>query len=202
VVVSAASELGETLTEVRAMAVEAPRAMLGWAIVVLTVVVGVLMAWRLPMRRTTRSDAQRWGIPTGYYGGGRYTSHSGNRTPHESLAVEAPVASGPTTNNGSKANAPKANGSGAKLPALVSHDLNRSGVITGGRVKRRQLSRAEAAAAARGSGQSVVRKGLVSGVNGAEFHHAQRILPNRRRRHGRPTNGGIRAARRLVGRKG
>jgi hypothetical protein len=141
------------------------------------------------MKRTTRSDVQRWGIPTGYYGGGRYPSRSGNRPPHESPALEAPLASWRTTNNGSprangaRANDSKANGSGAK-------DL----------AKRRQLSRRKAAA--RGSGQSVVRKGLVSGVNGAEFHHALRILPNRRRRHGRPPNGGIRAARRLVGRKG
>ncbi|MBA2781769.1 MAG: LysM peptidoglycan-binding domain-containing protein [Rubrobacteraceae bacterium] len=32
------------------------------------ILVVALMAWKLPMRRTTREDAERWGIPTPYYG--------------------------------------------------------------------------------------------------------------------------------------
>jgi hypothetical protein len=36
---------------------------------VLTLVVAALVAWKMPMRRTTREDAERWGIPTGYYHG-------------------------------------------------------------------------------------------------------------------------------------
>jgi hypothetical protein len=105
VVAGAASELGESLTEVRAAAVEAPRATLGWVIVVLTVVVGALMAWKLPMRRTTRWEAQRWRIPSGYHGGGRrYTSYWDNRPSHESPPGVAPVAFKSTTNNSTEAN--------------------------------------------------------------------------------------------------
>jgi hypothetical protein len=44
------------------------RRMLGLGIVLLTLVAAVLMAWKLPMRRTTRRDAERWGAPAGYYG--------------------------------------------------------------------------------------------------------------------------------------
>jgi len=44
------------------------RRLLGLGVLVLTLVVAALVAWKLPMRRTTREDAERWGIPTGYYG--------------------------------------------------------------------------------------------------------------------------------------
>ncbi len=44
------------------------RRVLGLGIWLLTLVVVVaLIAWKLPMRRTTREDAERWGIPTGFY---------------------------------------------------------------------------------------------------------------------------------------
>jgi nucleoid-associated protein YgaU len=77
VATSAASAVDESLLKaVRAAADE--RRTLGWVILALTVLVGVLMAWRLPMRRTTRRDAERWGMPTDYYygDGGSYTSES------------------------------------------------------------------------------------------------------------------------------
>ncbi|MBA3425753.1 MAG: diguanylate cyclase [Rubrobacter sp.] len=45
------------------------RRVLGLGIWLLTLVVVALMAWKLPMRRTTREDAERWGIPTGFYYG-------------------------------------------------------------------------------------------------------------------------------------
>jgi LysM repeat protein len=60
---SAASALGETLTQIRAA---------GWRLLLvvgtwlLTFALVVLMVWKLPMRRTTRWDAERWGIPMGY----------------------------------------------------------------------------------------------------------------------------------------
>ncbi len=44
------------------------RRLLGLGVLALTLVVAALVAWKLPMRRTTREDAERWGIPTGYYG--------------------------------------------------------------------------------------------------------------------------------------
>ena len=108
VVSSASSAVGETFAEVRAAAVEAPRTTLGWAILVLTVVVGALMAWKLPMRRTTRRDAERWAHygNYGYYGREHHTtsSYSGERPPHESPAGGAPVAIEPTPNTRTEAN--------------------------------------------------------------------------------------------------
>jgi hypothetical protein len=44
------------------------RRMLGLGIVLLTLVAAVLIAWKLPMRRTTRRDAERWGTPAGHHG--------------------------------------------------------------------------------------------------------------------------------------
>jgi hypothetical protein len=35
----------------------------------LTLLIAALLAWMLPMRRTTRRDVERWGVPTGYYHG-------------------------------------------------------------------------------------------------------------------------------------
>ncbi len=43
------------------------RRMLGLGIMLGTLVVAALMAWKLPVRRTLRGDTERWGIPTGYY---------------------------------------------------------------------------------------------------------------------------------------
>ncbi len=43
------------------------RRMLGLGIMLGTLVVAALMAWKLPMRRTLRGDTERWGIPPGYY---------------------------------------------------------------------------------------------------------------------------------------
>ncbi len=45
------------------------RRLLGLGVLLLTLVVAALVAWKLPMRRTTREDAERWGILTGYYHG-------------------------------------------------------------------------------------------------------------------------------------
>jgi LysM repeat protein len=60
---SAATALGETFARIHAA---------GWRLLLvvgtwlLTFALVVLMVWMLPMRRTTRSEAERWGIPTGY----------------------------------------------------------------------------------------------------------------------------------------
>jgi hypothetical protein len=54
----------EALAEVRADG----RPMLGYGVLLLTVVVAALMAWKLPMRSTNRRDFERWGIPDGQYG--------------------------------------------------------------------------------------------------------------------------------------
>ena len=46
--------------------------LLGLGIILLTLVTSVLMVWKLPMKRTTRWDAEAWGVPTGYYGSAAY----------------------------------------------------------------------------------------------------------------------------------
>lgn len=75
----AASALGETLTQIRAA---------GWRLLLvvgtwlLTFALVVLMVWKLPMRRTTRWDAERWGIPMGY-GARGYEETSYEETSYE-----------------------------------------------------------------------------------------------------------------------
>ena len=44
------------------------RRLLGVGVLLLTLVVAALVAWKLPMRRTTRRDAERWGTSFGYHG--------------------------------------------------------------------------------------------------------------------------------------
>ena len=190
---SAQSAVLETLTEVRTAAAENPRQTLGWVILVLTAVAGTIMAWKLPMRRTTSRDAQRW-APYGYYGREHHTTYSvnlamptverdegGQREPHRNPAPPTPAAFEESSTNGSEAN-----GSGSKRSKVVRHPLA-GGAPRRGLAKQRRLGRA----AARSSGRSVVRNGLVPGVTRAEVHHALRV----------PPNGGIQAVRRRVGRR-
>jgi hypothetical protein len=182
----------ETLTEVRTTAAaENPRRTLAWVILVLTAVAGTLMAWKLPLKRTTGRDAERWAQYGyyGYYGREHHTTYSGNlamptverdergqRAPHENPAPPAPAAlEGSSTN-----------GAGSKRSKVGRHPLA-GGTPRMGLAKRRRLGRA----AARSSGRSVVRNGLVPGVTRAEVHHALRVRPN----------GGIQAVRRQVGRR-
>lgn len=68
-VVSAASALAESFFGVFSADTRAEgRRLLGVGVLALTLVVTALMAWKLPMRRTTRGDAERWGTSSGYYG--------------------------------------------------------------------------------------------------------------------------------------
>lgn len=178
---SAVSAMGESLAQVRAAA-EAPRKTLGGVILVLTVVVAALMAWKLPMRRTTRWDIERSGMPIGYYGGASYhTFYSGDLDmPPTAEREESPQGEGSRANN-----------SGAELPRGIG---SLGGVLGVGRAKRRRrLSRATDV----GSGRSVVRKGLLSSLNSAELLHGKpRLVANRRRRRRKQSNGGVRSARR------
>ena len=61
---SVPTALAESFADARADG----RRLLGVGVMLLTILVAALIAWKLPMRRTTREDAERWGIPTGYYG--------------------------------------------------------------------------------------------------------------------------------------
>ena len=67
-VASAASALTEAFLEVTADARREGRPLLGLGVLVFTLVVAALMAWKLPMTRTTREDAERWMMSSGYYG--------------------------------------------------------------------------------------------------------------------------------------
>jgi LysM repeat protein len=58
----------ETFAETRAE----ERQLFGLGIIVLTLLVAAFMAWKLPMKRTTRWEAAVWGMPTGYYGSAAY----------------------------------------------------------------------------------------------------------------------------------
>jgi hypothetical protein len=64
----AASALTEAFLEVTADARMEGRPLLGLGILVFTLVVAALMAWKLPMKRTTREDTERWMMSYGYYG--------------------------------------------------------------------------------------------------------------------------------------
>jgi hypothetical protein len=65
---SAASALDEVSFGGPADTSEEARRSVGLVIIALTLVVAVLMAWKLPMRRTSLGDARRWGIAASYYG--------------------------------------------------------------------------------------------------------------------------------------
>ncbi len=67
-VASAASALAESFFAVAADARADGRRLLGLGVLALTLLVAALLAWKLPMKRTTRRDAERWGISSGYYG--------------------------------------------------------------------------------------------------------------------------------------
>jgi LysM repeat protein len=178
VVSSGASALGETLTEARASPGE--RRMLGGAIIAVTVVVVALMAWKLPMRRTTRWDAESWGIPTGYRAAGyrrnapesvsppaAHTS-AGERRDQQRTGKETGDVNTPERRRTSPARAPNGRPSPSGGLALGAHD---------GRV-RRALLRARTPARARKA-------------RAASSLAARRARPRLRPwRHSRPNKGG------------
>jgi hypothetical protein len=64
---SAASSLADSIADAFADARADGRRLLGLGVLLLTLVVAAFVVWMLPMRLTTREDAERWGIPMGYY---------------------------------------------------------------------------------------------------------------------------------------
>jgi LysM repeat protein len=86
--VPAASALSGSFAELRATADE--RKLLGWAIIALTLLVGALMVWKLPMRRNI-GDEEVWGIYPGYQGRYAYSRSLGRRG---DTSASAPAGSG------------------------------------------------------------------------------------------------------------
>jgi hypothetical protein len=68
-VAGAVAATAQTFAEVRATT--DGRQQLGMGIIALTLLIGGLMAWKLPMRRRV-GDSESWGIYPGYYGGYAY----------------------------------------------------------------------------------------------------------------------------------
>jgi hypothetical protein len=79
---SAASAVTGSFFEVSADAHAEGRRLLGLGVLVLTLLVAALVAWKLPMRRTTRRDAERWGASSGYYGYYGEASRAARFAPH------------------------------------------------------------------------------------------------------------------------
>jgi LysM repeat protein len=121
--VPAASALSGSFAELRATADE--RKLLGWAIIALTLLVGALMVWKLPMRRNI-GDEEVWGIYPGYQG--RYAHSRGlGRRGDTSASVPAGSGSDPRT-------------SGAEAHS-TNNDTSRVGLRGIAQAKRRSIRR-------------------------------------------------------------
>jgi DNA-binding CsgD family transcriptional regulator len=72
------------------------RKLLGWGIIALSLLIGAVMAWKLPMRRNIGSS-EAWGIPTGYPAGhGGYHTYPQSYDPPELTRKSASMASAPS----------------------------------------------------------------------------------------------------------
>ena len=96
-----ASALGETFAQIRNTT--GGRLLLVVGIWLLTFALVVLMVWMLPVRRTTRFEAERWGIPTGYGTPGREETSlvpSGMRRRSRPSPGRSPARAGGETGSG------------------------------------------------------------------------------------------------------
>jgi LysM domain len=137
------------------------RQQLGLGIIALTLLIGGLMAWKLPMRRRV-GDSELWGIYSGYYGdyayaGGYYTYQDTyqEKTPDlhredDSASAAAPLTSEPELSvNGSEADALatelSVNGSEAEaLATEEGHSSSRVGLGAIARARRERIRRGRA----------------------------------------------------------
>ena len=134
------------------------RQQLGLGIIALTLLIGGLMAWKLPMRRRV-GDSESWGIYPGYYGGyayagGYYTYQEKtpdlHREDDSALASAAPLTSEPELSvNGSEADALatelSVNGSEAEaLATEEGHSSSRVGLGAIARARRERIRRGRA----------------------------------------------------------
>jgi CheY-like chemotaxis protein len=105
------------------------RKLLGLWIILLTLVVCALMAWKLPMRRQV-GDPAAWGIPTGHVGYYAYPAEPADHfegTP--GLALASPIAE------------PDPGSFGGKAPALEKNDLENAGMHVVARKRRERVLR-------------------------------------------------------------
>lgn len=134
------------------------RQQLGLGIIALTLLIGGLMAWKLPMRRRV-GDSELWGVYPGYYGGyayagGYYTYQEKtpdlHREDDSALASAAPLTSEPELSvNGSEADALatelSVNGSEAEaLATEEGHSSSRVGLGAIARARRERIRRGRA----------------------------------------------------------
>ena len=146
----------------------AKRKLLGLSIMAFSLLIGALMAWKLPMRRNIgRSEA--WGIPTGYYGGyARYHTYPHSYDPHEQTQESASTAPGPSPDP-----APSSDGTTA------GNDLRRVKVV-GIALGKRQRRRHERTPIPK----RLPRKGLATGAHNPKVRRAllQAAAKNRSQR--------------------
>ena len=106
------------------------RKLLGWGIIALSLLIGALMAWKLPMRRNIGSS-EAWGIPTGYPAGHvGYHTYPHSYDPPELTRKSASMASAPSPDP-----APSSDGT-----TTAGNDLGRVrvvGIAPGKRQRRR-----------------------------------------------------------------
>jgi LysM repeat protein len=145
---SVPTALAESFADARADG----RRLLGVEVLLLTLLVAALIAWKLPMRRTTRRDAERWGIPDGYY---RYY----HGAPPEAYRNGAPFASVPT-------------GTGDALAADGPPDA--SATASAAAAPRARGPKAKARAKAKTRAKASPRNGLALGAHNPEVRRAPR----------------------------
>jgi len=145
---SVPTPLAESFADARADG----RRLLGVEVLLLTLLVAALIAWKLPMRRTTRRDAERWGIPDGYY---RYY----HGAPPEAYRNGAPFASVPTGTG----DAPAADGA-----------PDASATASAAAAPRARGPKAKARAKAKTRAKASPRNGLALGAHNPEVRRAPR----------------------------
>jgi hypothetical protein len=129
------------------------RRLLGWGIIALTLLVGALMAWKLPMKRYSRQEEAVGGIYTGYLAGGYQASYT-QKTLHpyggDTLA-SVPTTSVSTVSepepatNGSKAQATAAQVGANHVVGLGGMAQKRRRQLTSRDAKKRRRSSSSAA---------------------------------------------------------
>ena len=180
---SAASALAESFSDARAEG----RRPLGLGVLALTLLVAGLLAWKLPMRRTTRADAERWGTSSGYYG-----YHGEAPAPGTAPSFYHPGSRGDRDEQGTQREAPRAPGLGRRAAFVGGGTAPWPGVAreAGAPAGRGRAPRAK------GKDGAVPRNGLAVGAHNPEVRRApRRARAAMRARRLRPKGVGARVGR-------